>query len=220
MVKGIVVDYQGKQITATIYEQQIWFSMAELKKIIDMESVCSYFDESARMNVDGKQMEMVNEFGLYRLLCLMTSDKAKDFRKWLIGDAIIRLRKYGCYKLSIAEQKKKIINEIVQLNGEHLEVEKLKYLSLDKLKLEKSRLEKTFERQKREKETVEKRGKVKKDFPFSHKELEENYDVNLAIKNLSWSKENLDEYMVCINNSEWWFSKKFIEYLENGDYKW
>lgn len=215
-----MVNYQDKEITTTIYEQQIWFSYIDVQKIIDIDSIGLYLEESANLNIDGKFVQMISEFCVYRLSTLIFSDEARYFRKWLVGDAIYRLRKYGCYKLSIAEQKEKIINKIIELKGNDLETDKFKFFSLDKLKLEISLLEKKFEKQKEEKDAICKRMEIKKDFPFAGNELEEDYDINLAVTNLNWCKANLDEYMVCLSNDECWFNEKFVQYLNDGDYKW
>lgn len=220
MAKGIMVNYQDKEITTAIYEQQIWFSYIDVQKIIDIDSIGLYPEESANLNIDGKYMQMISEFCVYRLSALIYSDEAQYFRKWLVGDVIYRLRKYGCYKLSIAEQKEKIINEIIELGGNGSEIEKMKYFSLDKLKLEKSLLEKMRETHKKEKDIMSKRTAIKKDFPFFCDDLEEEYDIHLAITNLIYCKANLDEYRVCLSDNECWFNEKFVEYLKNGGYKW
>ena len=220
MAKGIVVNYQGNKITTTIYEQQIWFLYEDVEKIIDTEGFTLYFEESAKINVDDKLLSMINEFGVYRLLCSLNTNEAKDFRKWLIYDAIYRLRKYGYYKLSILEQKEKIIGEIIELRGNDSDADKLKFFSLDKLKLEKALLLNELERNKKEKEIAKKRTEVTKDFPYARTDFENDYDISMAVKNLSWCKENLDEYMVWINDNECYLSEKFIQYLKDGDYQW
>jgi prophage antirepressor-like protein len=220
MIKGVKITYKEKELTVAIYEQQIWFSCSDIQEIIEIDFFGLYYEETADLNIDGNVMQMISEFGAYRLLCSANNETAKKFRKWLIGDAIYRLRKYGCYKLSIAEQKEKLINEIVGLKGNHSEVDKFKFFTLGKLKFEKALLEKMAEQQKKEKEQFEKRKEIIKDFPFSSSELEDDYDINLAITNLSWAKENLDEYMVSMSNNECWFNHKFVQYLKDGDYGW
>lgn len=220
MIKGIKIDYKGKELTVAIYEQQIWFSILDVQDFIDIGLNILHLEESANLNINGNFTQMISEFGLYRLLCLTNNDVAKNFRKWLINDAIYRLRKYGCYKLSIAEQKEKLINEIVELKGNNSETDKLKFFSLDKLKLEKALLEKTVDQVEKERETVKKRREIKGDFPYARVDFEDDYDISMAVKNLIWCKENLDEYMVWINDNECFLSEKFIQYLKDGDYRW
>ena len=210
MSKGITIEYQRKQIRATICEQQIWFSCLDIQEIIDIGSMVLYPEETAEINVDGCVLQMINEFGVYRL-------SSTEFRKWLIGDAIIRLRKYGCYKLSVAEEKERIISE---LSEKGVDVKKLKHYSLDKLRAYKIRTEKEFERQEREREISSKRIEAINDFPFSQKDLENEFDIGLAIKDLRWNKENLDEYMVRIRDDEWRFNGRFVRYIKNGNYEW
>ena len=53
-----------------------------------------------------------------------------------------------------------------------------------------------------------------------YEDLEEEYDMSLAIGNLKWSKANLDEYMSCVVGNEYWFNDKFVSYLKDGDYAW
>ena len=219
MVKGIKIDYKDKELTAAIYEQQIWFSYLDIQKIIDIETFGLYFDEIANLNVDDDFIKMINEFGVYRLLCLTNTQEAKDFRKWLVCNAIIRLRKYGYYKLSVAEQKEKIIGEIIELRGNDLESDKLKFFSLDKLKLEKSLLEKMVEQKEEEKENAQKRREIAKDFPYARTDLEDIYDIDLAITNLRYCNRDLEEYMIWIGN-ECYLNEKFIRHLEDNDYKW
>ena len=89
MNKGIELFYKEKKIIATVWEQQIWFSMLDLEKFIDIDNALP--DEKASINVDGNLLKMISEFGVYRLVCL------GEFREWFIGDAILRIRKYGCY---------------------------------------------------------------------------------------------------------------------------
>ena len=219
--KGIKIPYQGKEIVATIWEQQIWFSVSDIVKIAGVNFDVTYSDEKAIIDVDGTALETINEFGLYRVL---SSLGASDFRKWLISDAIVRLRKYGCYKLSITEEKEKLISEIeellVELNQGVYIVEKMKFYSLDKLKTEKKVLEMRKDRKDREKEKEEKRRRAKKDYQYTCFDLEGKYDINLAISNLEWNNENLDDYMMCIGDGEYLFNDKFVEYLENGEYRW
>ena len=219
MTKGIMVNYQEKEITTTIYEQQIWFSYLDIQKIIDIESFILYPDETANLNVDGNFIKMINEFCVYRLLCLTNTQEAKDFRKWLVCNAIIRLRKYGYYKLSVAEQKEKIIKEIIELKGNDFKSDKLKFFSLDKLKLEKALIEKTVEEVKKEKEIAQKRREITKDFPYVRADFEDVYDIDLAVTNLRYCNRDLEEYMIWIGN-ECYLNEKFIEHLEDNDYKW
>ena len=219
MAKGIMVNYQDKEITTTIYEQQIWFSYLDIQKIIDIESFVLYPDEIANLNVDDDFIKMINEFCVYRLLCLTNTQESEDFRKWLVCNAIIRLRKYGYYKLSVAEQKEKIISEIVKLRGNDSDADKLKYFSLDKLKLEKSLLKKMVEQVEKEKEIAKKRQEITKDFPYARADFEDIYDIDLAVTNLRWCDKDLEEYMIWIGN-ECYLNKKFIQHLEDNDYKW
>ena len=219
MTKGIMVNYQEKEITTTIYEQQIWFSYLDIQKIIDIESFILYPEETANLNVDGNFIKMINEFCVYRLLCLTNTQEAKDFRKWLVCNAIIRLRKYGYYKLSVAEQKEKIIKEIIELKGNDFKSDKLKFFSLDKLKLEKALIEKTVEEVEKEKEIAQKRREITKDFPYVRADFEDVYDIDLAVTNLRYCNRDLEEYMIWIGN-ECYLNEKFIEHLEDNDYKW
>ena len=219
MGKGIMVNYQGKEIAATICEQQIWFSYSDISKIIDIETFELYPDESANINVEDNFVKMINEFCVYRLLCLTNTQEARNFRKWLVCNAIIRLRKYGYYKLSVAEQKEQLMSEIIELKGNDLDADKLKYFSLDKLKLEKSLLEKTILRFEKEKETKRKIREISKDFPYAKEDFEAVYDIDLAVTNLRWCNKDLGEYMIWIGN-ECYLNKKFIQYLEDNDYKW
>ena len=219
--KEIKIPYCCKEIVATIWEQQIWFSILDIAEIVGVQFDVIYFDEKATIDINGNILEMVNEFGLYRLL---SANGESDFRKWLIGDAIIRLRKYGCYKLSIAEEKEKVIGEIrelrITLNQGISDVEKMKFYSLDKLKTEKKALEIKKDRKEREREEEEKRRCARREYPYIGCDLENEYDVHLAITNLRWNKENLDDYMVCTGDGEYFFNDKFVEYLKNGEYEW
>lgn len=219
MAKGIIIDYLDKQITTTIYEQQIWFSYLDIQKIMDIETFGLYPDEIANLNVDDDFIKMINEFCVYRLLCLTNTQETKDFRKWLVCNAIIRLRKYGYYKLSVAEQKEKIIREIIELKGNDIDADKLKFFSLDKLKLEKSLLEKMVKQKEYEKEIAQKRREISKDFPYARADFEDIYDIDLAVTNLSWCNTDLEKYMMWIGN-ECYLNEKFIQYLEDNEYKW
>lgn len=54
-----------------------------------------------------KQTILISEPGLYALICNSKMELAKKFRKWVYNDVLVKLRKYGEYKI-IRDHKKEI----------------------------------------------------------------------------------------------------------------
>ena len=214
MNKGIEFSYKEKQITATVWEQQIWLSLSDIENIFDCSTALP--DEKTSINVDGRLLKMISEFGVYRLSTSIDSEAAKKFREWFVGDAILRIRKYGCYKLSIAEEKEQIIKEIDELGG--LSIEKLKYSTLDRLKLERAKLIAQMAAKEKEKAAFEKRAENRKEFPYSCYDLENKYDLNRAMDDIERGHKDTSEYWVHIDGSEYLFSEKFFEYIDDFNY--
>ena len=147
--------------------------------------------------------QLINESGLYHLLFIANSDKAKKFRRWVTHEVLPRIRKYGYYKLSTEERKLVAYKKIAKLRGEEeLEDNAYSKMSADMLELK----VKIFESQ--DEFEIERADTIKK-FPYTYDEMDKLCDYDLEFIKSFVPQEERDKYYKILKNGEQWYSEKF-----------
>lgn len=186
-----------------------------LKRLDDDEK------EIIRMMTPGgmQNIWMVSEPGFYRIALSARNEKAKQFQRIVIHDILPKIRKNGYYKVTAAdlkrEEREKVLKEInaclLTLDCGGLgNYEKIG--SLDKLKYEKRKLQDICY----QKEVEAIRKETMKRYPYTEDDLYNfGIDVGLAITNLNYIKEDLNQYMIDIPSKEigddYLYNDKFVK---------
>jgi len=178
MSKEALVFYGDNEMRTAMIDKQIWWVLADVCKVIGVKNnrdVAKKLDDDEKADVDliytsssgaaqKRKYLMINEPGLYHVLLTSRSEKAKKFQRWVTHDVLPRIRKYGYYKLAIAEQKTNALNGIMNTLGVTALEKKYYKMALPELKRE-------VENLKNEKAQKEEFEKVKEKYPYTYGDI-------------------------------------------------
>lgn len=162
---------------------------------------------------------IISEPGLYKIMLTSRTEKAKAFTRWVTHDVLPRIRKYGFYKLTIAEQKTNALNGIMKTLGTTALDKKYYKMTLSDLKREDKFL-------KNEKSAKEEYEKVKEKYPYTEG------DIRAAVNYYKWFDSIMiafdikkkKEYCYTLANGECLFSESFEKkarrYVSDPSYEW
>lgn len=223
------VFYGNQEMRTTVIDNQMWWAVIDVCNIIEIKNsrkIYQRLDEDEKDvvtltdSVGRKQeIQMVNEFGLYHILLTARTEKAKPFRRWVTHDVLPRIRKYGFYKLTIAEQKTNALNSIKDILGVTALDKKYYKMTLSDLKREDKFL-------KNEKSAKEEYEKVKEKYPYTEG------DIRAAVNYYKWFDtimimfdiKKKKEYCYVLANGDCLFTEKFQEkarrYVSDPSYEW
>lgn len=111
--------YGTEEIRITIIDEQVWMALVDVCKNIgiknsrnvykrldeDEKAVVHFVDTSSNGVTQKREIQFINEFGLYHVLLTARSEEAKPFRRWVTHDVLPRIFKYGYYKLTTDERR-------------------------------------------------------------------------------------------------------------------
>lgn len=113
-----VFDYESNQIRTVEHDGDVWFVAKDVCDVLEIKNArdaISSLDDDEVSDVgisDGRQnrqMNIINESGLYTLILRSNKPNAKAFRKWVTGTVLPSIRKTGFYATPDTAQK--IIND-------------------------------------------------------------------------------------------------------------
>ena len=94
-------------------DEEIWFVAVDVCRALDLENVTKALyvlddDELTLLKVRSggqmREMNFVNEFGLYNLILSSRKPEAKKFKRWVTHEVLPSIRKYGFYGLLNGEK--------------------------------------------------------------------------------------------------------------------
>lgn len=97
--------------------EEIWFVAIDVCRALDLENVTKALytlddDELTLLKVRSggqmREMNFVNEFGLYNLILSSRKPEAKKFKRWVTHEVLPSIRKYGFYGLLNGEQARQL----------------------------------------------------------------------------------------------------------------
>ncbi|TGB04710.1 BRO family protein [Halobacillus salinus] len=107
-----VFNYQDKKVRTVIMEQAVWFVAADVCDVLEIKNS---HDAVIRLDEDEKatsviptqfgkkQMNLVNESGLYSLIFKSRKKEAKAFKKWVTYEVLPSIRQSGNYSLQVPQ---------------------------------------------------------------------------------------------------------------------
>lgn len=96
-------NFEGKQVRALEINDEPWFVATDVTKILSLSNTTvalSRLDEDERSKFNlGRQgkANIVNEYGLYKLILASRKPSAKKFQRWVTHDVLPAIRKHGAY---------------------------------------------------------------------------------------------------------------------------
>lgn len=96
-------DFEGNQVRALEINDEPWFVATDVTKILNLSNTTvalSRLDEDERSKFNlGRQgkANIVNEYGLYKLILASRKPSAKKFQRWVTHDVLPAIRKHGAY---------------------------------------------------------------------------------------------------------------------------
>lgn len=101
-----VFNYGETQVRTVVKGEEIWFVAKDVCSVLDIKNS---HDALSRLEDDekatsvlptqfgNKEMNLVNESGLYSLIFTSRKDEAKSFKKWVTSEVLPTIRKHGAY---------------------------------------------------------------------------------------------------------------------------
>ncbi len=231
----------AKALTKCMYEENLlvrifgtkeepWFVAIDVLRALGMhtknvsrtlERLDSDEKGVVKLTTPGGQQDtwIISEPGFYRVALSARTEKAKAFQRWVTHEVLPRIRKYGYYKLTIAEQKTNTLNSIMDSLGV-TELEN-KYYKMTLPQLE--RESKILKDKKAQKEEFE---QMKEKYPYTYGDMLGflNYYRWLKELMIMHNVEKQKKYCYRLSDGTLLFSELFKErakrYVSDPYYEW
>jgi prophage antirepressor-like protein len=102
-----IFDYKGNNVRTVQKNNEIWFVLKDVCDVLKLNNptwVANRLDEdelSQTKFIDSigrnQEMKIINESGLYNVILRSDKPEAKPFKKWVTGDILPNIRKFGLY---------------------------------------------------------------------------------------------------------------------------
>ena len=113
-----VFDYEGAQVRTVEIDGEIWFVAKDVCDILEYKNVTQtlddYLDNDERSIVSigqvrqNRNMNIINEPGLYKLIFGSSKPQAKAFTRWVTHEVLPQIRKTGCFEGTAVDPKLKL----------------------------------------------------------------------------------------------------------------
>jgi prophage antirepressor-like protein len=103
---GFRFSVTSQEVQTLYFENEPWFVAADVCNILGLSNptrALSNLDEDQKLNLpivragQTREVNMVNESGVYQLIFKSRKPEAKAFRKWVTGEVLPAIRKKGFY---------------------------------------------------------------------------------------------------------------------------
>ena len=122
MNKLITLEFGMNDVETIIKNKETFFVAKDVCKILEIKNVTQalqILDEDEKLTYvinragQNRELNFVNEFGLYNLILKSRKPEAKKFKRWITHEVIPSIRKYGSYPKPVLTQE--ISNEVLKL---------------------------------------------------------------------------------------------------------
>lgn len=121
-MNNLTMVYEGSnEVRTAMVDDEIWFALIDVCAILGIKNsrdVWSRLDDDERDSVDftdtigrTRNMQAVNEAGLYDTILRSNSDKAKPFRRWVTHEVLPAIRKQGFYSMLTKDELVEVLTE-------------------------------------------------------------------------------------------------------------
>jgi len=95
-------NYSGREVRVVTIDGEPWFIAADVSRILEIGNPTQALtrldaDERTLISNEGRQVNAVNEPGLYSLILGSRKAEAKEFKRWITHDVLPTIRKTGRY---------------------------------------------------------------------------------------------------------------------------
>lgn len=101
-----VFNYSGNEVRTIVKGEDVWFVAKDVCEVLDIRNshdALNRLDEDEKAtsvlptHFGSKEMNLVNESGLYNLIFTSRKEEAKKFKKWVTSEVLPSIRKHGAY---------------------------------------------------------------------------------------------------------------------------
>jgi anti-repressor protein len=105
-----IFDFSGKGVRITIIDGELWWIARDVCQILGIENApqaVQVLDSDEKLiytlHISGQNREvnLINESGLYTLILRSNKPEAKLFRKWVTSEVLPQIRKTGSFNSSV-----------------------------------------------------------------------------------------------------------------------
>jgi prophage antirepressor-like protein len=99
-------DYSGREVRTIVKGEEVWFVARDVCEVLEIKNshdALNRLDEDEKAtsvlptHFGNKEMNLINESGLYNLIFSSRKEEAKKFKKWVTGEVLPTIRKTGGY---------------------------------------------------------------------------------------------------------------------------
>ena len=213
---GIPKNYMARKLKTLDEDEKM---VAEISKNKDSSVITLMTERVKRVQGSRNTIYLISEPGFYKIALTSQTERAKEFTRWVTHEVLPRIRKYGYYKLTVAEEKANAINSIME--------------TLGVTALEKKYYKMTLPELKNESETL----KTKKAFEEEFLKMKEKYpytigDINGAVHYYKWLQtlmtyhdmtKNPKYCYTCADGTVLFselFRERIVKYVSDPYYEW
>lgn len=127
-----IFNYYEKEVRTALKDGEVWFAAKDICNILDLSQptrALSGLDEEdlallkVRADEQNREMNFVNEAGLYNLIFKSRKPEARAFKRWVTSEVLPALRRQKYYLLlsdkPTYEERRAIVNAILGENSKY-----------------------------------------------------------------------------------------------------
>ena len=113
MMNGIqVFDYKGLVVRTVERDSEIWFVAKDVCEVLELGNITEALrtldedelsSEILKSGTQGREMRLINEPGMYKLIFRSRKAEAKEFTRWVTHEVLPQIRETGVYGVNLTE---------------------------------------------------------------------------------------------------------------------
>ena len=114
-----VFDYKGLVVRTVEKDREVWFVAKDVCDVLELGNITEALrsldedelsSEILKSGVQGREMRLINEPGMYKLIFKSRKAEAKEFTRWVTHEVLPQIRETGAYGVKLTEVDIKMKN--------------------------------------------------------------------------------------------------------------
>ena len=107
-----VFDYKGLVVRTVERDSEIWFVAKDVCEVLELGNITEALrtldedelsSEILKSGTQGREMRLINEPGMYKLIFRSRKAEAKEFTRWVTHEVLPHIRETGVYGVNLTE---------------------------------------------------------------------------------------------------------------------
>ena len=109
-----VFDYNGSVVRTVERDNEVWFVAKDVCDVLELDNITEALrsldddelsSELMKSGSQGREMRIINEPGMYKLIFKSRKQEAKEFTRWVTHEVLPSIRKTGSYNSKHSETR-------------------------------------------------------------------------------------------------------------------